>query len=270
MSKYNSDDEEAEATAEILAMARADIDSGRTREGAEYDVEAWCVPEYLDSPPDLAAAHAALGAAGYRHWTPEDPPEDENYVLVTVLPRVVNTPETVLAALRALDALLAPAEVVTKAWTLRPPAPRTGEELLARWSFEGQRNRTAWTRDRILRRAPRRKGAPLTLDLQFDPLLPGADYDGLIAALRAEGLEAARIEGEAGDWIEASAPDTPFTVDAIWALERRASELALLHGFQPDGWGVMLPPLGGLAGLEERARSWLDVIFGGGRRMPLD
>lgn len=262
MSRYDSDEDAARGRAEILKMAQADIDSGRAEEGAPYDVEVWIVPMYLDAPADIPAARAALDAAGIPNFEPEDPPDDENYVLVATLPRVENTAATVLEALESLDALLAPAEAAGKGWTLRPPAPRDAAELRAAWDFECQKARTAATYAMILRKSPLKAEDPVPLDVQLDPGLPGADFDAVIAALEAGGLRVSRIEGEPEDWVEATAPDTPFTFEAIWEVERRVAEIALSHGFRPDGWGVMIPPRQGIAGALERLKNKLLIALG--------
>ena len=65
-----------------------------------------------------------------------------------------------------------------------------------------------------------------------------ADWDAAEAALAEAGFDCARIPDEQGiPYLAACLPDQPLTAMAIWLGEEAATQLALAHGFVPDGWG---------------------------------
>ncbi|NIA69859.1 ribonuclease E inhibitor RraB [Pelagibius litoralis] len=75
------------------------------------------------------------------------------------------------------------------------------------------------------------------LDLQFFPGTASPDRDGFAAALRKAGYEVSFYRDDST--VEATTAPLLLTVDSIWAHERKATKIALRHGFKPDGWGFM-------------------------------
>jgi hypothetical protein len=65
-----------------------------------------------------------------------------------------------------------------------------------------------------------------------------ADWDAAEAALAEAGFECERTPDEDGTlYLAACLPDQPLTAMSIWLGEQTATQLALAHGFLPDGWG---------------------------------
>lgn len=80
---------------------------------------------------------------------------------------------------------------------------------------------------------------PDTVDIDY-AFVPshGADWDAAQTALCEAGFACARIDdAEASPYLAACLPDQPVTAMAVWLGEEAATQLALAHGFHPDGWG---------------------------------
>ncbi|MEM6973584.1 MAG: hypothetical protein AAF577_12345 [Pseudomonadota bacterium] len=117
------------------------------------------------------------------------------------------------------------------------------EDLDKDWDYEAQRADTAAVCLDLIAGTGLSGGELITLDLHFVVGGGAADRDGFIAAMQAAGYGGnAWTDPESGvETIEASVPDTAFTVEAIWQHEERLTQIALSHGYRPDGWGFGSP-----------------------------
>jgi len=76
---------------------------------------------------------------------------------------------------------------------------------------------------------------PYKLDIQFLPGTSTADGEGLAEALRAAGYDVKSYRDD--PTIEATTSAMVLTLESIWLHEQQTTEIALRHGFSPDGWG---------------------------------
>jgi hypothetical protein len=97
--------------------------------------------------------------------------------------------------------------------------------------YETQRRETFETFDELARGG---EALPARSEVEFYFLADDAQaaWASAEAALHAQGL---RCERDDDTLIARTAP---LAIDAgtIWAVERRATEAVLPHGFEPDGW----------------------------------
>ncbi len=80
------------------------------------------------------------------------------------------------------------------------------------------------------------------MDYFFVPAKTGADWRTLADALTHEGFSCEWIAAEKDDeapYLVATLPDQMISATAIWTTEALATRIALDHGFDPDGWGLM-------------------------------
>ncbi|SES66595.1 hypothetical protein [Oceanicella actignis] len=109
------------------------------------------------------------------------------------------------------------------------------------WDFKAQRADTEWVFRQLLAQGVAARGRRVALDVLLVPAeeQEGArpDPEGLVRALRREGFEAHLARDEGRTVVEATAPDTPFDLEEIWLREKRATRIALRHGYEPEGWG---------------------------------
>ncbi len=102
--------------------------------------------------------------------------------------------------------------------------------------WEKQRRETDWVWNDL-----KTKGVdfsrPYSLELQFVPGLRGCNPDDFVEALQEVGLEVRAYSDQRT--IEAKAPAMVLTPESIWNLERETTEIALQHGYEPDGWGFL-------------------------------
>ena len=75
----------------------------------------------------------------------------------------------------------------------------------------------------------------ITLDLQFVPAHAEARVGDFIKEAQDAGYEVSIYQDQAT--IELSVGMTEPSAARIWEVEKRATELALDYGVQPDGWG---------------------------------
>jgi hypothetical protein len=75
------------------------------------------------------------------------------------------------------------------------------------------------------------------LDLQFVPRAAAADRNAFAEALRGCGYECSFYDDEST--VEATTAPIVLTPESIWEHERRTTEIALQHGYLPDGWGFL-------------------------------
>ena len=67
----------------------------------------------------------------------------------------------------------------------------------------------------------------------------GANWDAFEAALDAAGFDCERETGDGAPYLVAILADQPVSALTIWMGEEMATKIGLLHGFTPDGWGLM-------------------------------
>ena len=107
-------------------------------------------------------------------------------------------------------------------------------EPLADHNWDRQRRETEWVWSDL-----KSKGVDFTnayaLDLQFIPRVQSADRKGIAEALSTAGFKVRFYPDE--PTVEATTPKMLLTPESIWQEERRATAIALEHGYEPDGWG---------------------------------
>ncbi|MFW2588646.1 ribonuclease E inhibitor RraB [Sagittula sp. SSi028] len=86
-------------------------------------------------------------------------------------------------------------------------------------------------------------GLPEFADVDYF-LVPAAksDWQPLAKALADEGYDCEWVEddGEAnGPYLVATLFEQIISADGIWLGEEVATRIALSHGFEPDGWGLL-------------------------------
>jgi hypothetical protein len=104
--------------------------------------------------------------------------------------------------------------------------------------FEKQRNETLWVWNDLSTKKNLPKSA--TVDFQFVPSSPAADWDLFELQLRAAGYRCERYSDERT--LEASIGPIDLSADAIWQREFAATQIAINCGFRPDGWGFLVTP----------------------------
>lgn len=108
------------------------------------------------------------------------------------------------------------------------------------WDWDDQRRKTeAAVRD-LQENQGVAPGTPIILEIQTVPG-PAADLDGYLSALQAAGMAAEQYADEDGETVEIAVAEARFDARTIWQHERAVSEIALAHGFEPDGWGFWEP-----------------------------
>ena len=68
---------------------------------------------------------------------------------------------------------------------------------------------------------------------------PAANWDAFEAALDAAGFDTERENDNDAPYLVAILADQPISALTIWMGEEMATKIGLLHGFTPDGWGLM-------------------------------
>ncbi|WP_425072320.1 ribonuclease E inhibitor RraB [Sagittula sp. S175] len=86
-------------------------------------------------------------------------------------------------------------------------------------------------------------GLPEFADLDYF-LVPDtkSDWKPLAQALADEGYDCEWVDDDPeadGPYLVATLYEQIVSADAIWLGEEVATRIALDHGFQPDGWGLM-------------------------------
>lgn len=115
------------------------------------------------------------------------------------------------------------------------PTPET-------WDLARQEQDTAWVCADLVSKGAVAVGDEITLDLHFVAGRHDADRAGFIAAMREAGYAGSAYAGEDGsETIEATVIGLRFGVAEIWEHEGRTAQIALAHGFLPDGWGFAEP-----------------------------
>jgi hypothetical protein len=105
------------------------------------------------------------------------------------------------------------------------------------WDYDLQRADTEWMIRDLKGKKIALPDQPIDLDIQFIPTAAGADAERLVDALRRAGFEAGAFQEEGEHLVEATAKGAEFSIRSIWGHEKRATEIAIKHGFAPDGWG---------------------------------
>lgn len=106
------------------------------------------------------------------------------------------------------------------------------------WDWDAQRADTEWVFRDLKGKGMATLGMPIDLDILFVPLEEGkGDGAACAAALRKAGFSAESYEEDGEILVEATAEGAEFSLDTIWYAERKATEVALKHGYAPDGWG---------------------------------
>lgn len=102
--------------------------------------------------------------------------------------------------------------------------------------FERQKQETFWVWDDIRNRKPDLP-SEIDLDIQFLPGSAASDESLFSAALEEVGFEVVFYQDD--PTVEARIRCIEASAEAIWAHEKRASQIAISHGFKPDGWGFL-------------------------------
>ena len=105
------------------------------------------------------------------------------------------------------------------------------------WDWEAQRADTEWVFRDLKGKGVATPGQRIDLDIQFAPLEGDEGAAALVAALQAAGFEAEAYEEDGETLVEATAPGADFSLDTIWYAEKKATHIALKHGYAPEGWG---------------------------------
>lgn len=100
--------------------------------------------------------------------------------------------------------------------------------------FEKQRQETILVWSDITNRNPNLP-VKINLDIHFLPTSGSSDKEGFKVSLEEVGF-LVKIYGD-DETVEASVNSIDASVDELWHYEERATKLALIHGFKPDGWG---------------------------------
>ena len=100
--------------------------------------------------------------------------------------------------------------------------------------FEVQKQETFWVWSDISTRNPNLPDK-INLDIQFLETSTNSDKDSFKASLEEAGFSVVFYEEDGT--IEASVNMIDASAGAVWSHEKRATKLALIHGFKPDGWG---------------------------------
>lgn len=79
--------------------------------------------------------------------------------------------------------------------------------------------------------------AQAMVDFLFYPEETDADWDGLAAALQAQGFKTTHYKDD--ELLEATIGPIETTDDSIWHWEKLSTDIALGFKFAPDGWGML-------------------------------
>lgn len=105
------------------------------------------------------------------------------------------------------------------------------------WDWDAQRADTEETVKHLAEENGIPDGLPISLDIQT---VAGEtpDKGAYVLALRAAGHPVEIYTSDDGiETIEVTIPDTRFDASLIWDHEKAVTEIALAHGYVPDGWG---------------------------------
>jgi hypothetical protein len=105
------------------------------------------------------------------------------------------------------------------------------------WDFDQQHADTEWMIRDLKGKKIAKPDQILDLDIQFIPVAADADAERFMKALRGAGFEAGSWREDGEELVEATAKKAQFSLRSIWGHEKRATEIAVKHGFAPDGWG---------------------------------
>ncbi|MBD3625383.1 MAG: hypothetical protein HUJ24_08405 [Rhodobacteraceae bacterium] len=105
------------------------------------------------------------------------------------------------------------------------------------WDWEHQQAVTRLTVKQILNDTDLPKGTSIDLDLEFRP----TETADRTAAVRKMGMFGYAVDDAEDGALRVVAASVPLDADAIWQHEERASRIALIHGYEPDGWGFAEP-----------------------------
>ena len=100
--------------------------------------------------------------------------------------------------------------------------------------FEKQRQDTILVWSDIANRNPNLP-EKINLDIHFLPNSDASDKKEFKVSLEEVGFLVKVYEDD--ETVEASINSIEASVDEVWYYEERATKLALIHGFRPDGWG---------------------------------
>ena len=102
--------------------------------------------------------------------------------------------------------------------------------------FEKQKEETYWVWSDI---QARNKAIPdrVNLDLHFLPIHNDKRSQTLKHELQELGYTVSFYED--GDTLQATIEAIENSANEFWLHEKRATEVALMHGYKPDGWGYM-------------------------------
>ncbi len=102
--------------------------------------------------------------------------------------------------------------------------------------WDGQYKETAWVWNDLQSKQIDFQH-PHTLEIQFLPAGPSPDVPGFSEALEAAGYTVRHYRNN--PTVEAAVASIRLTLETLWEHERRTTEIALRHGFSPDGWGFL-------------------------------
>lgn len=102
--------------------------------------------------------------------------------------------------------------------------------------WDGQYKETAWVWNDLQSKQIDFQ-RPYTLEIQFLPAGPAADIGGFSEALKTAGYAVRHYRNN--PTVEAAIASIVLTLETIWEHERKTTEIALCHGFRPDGWGFL-------------------------------
>lgn len=110
------------------------------------------------------------------------------------------------------------------------------------WDWTSQQAETVWTVNDIAARTDVQPGAVIDLDIQTVDAGGGA-RKAYLEALNAAGyVNTSYVDDETRiETIEITVPSARFDADHIWSVEKAVTQLALAHGYRPDGWGFREP-----------------------------
>ena len=107
------------------------------------------------------------------------------------------------------------------------------------WDWEAQRRETEEAVGLLAAQTKLPLGTEVWLEIHSVPNgASSPDVDAYADALQAAGFEVF----DDHDTIEARC-DARFEAESIWKAEARATEIALAHGFRPDGWAFHALPI---------------------------
>lgn len=101
--------------------------------------------------------------------------------------------------------------------------------------YEAQRRETFETFEELRKEPDLPKQAVIHFLFFAEEMEP--DWQTAEKSLRAAGFTVERDEDEG--MIDAAIGPIPVTPEAIWEQEKRATEIALLSDFFPDGWDML-------------------------------